>query len=206
LGKIVKNIFVQSIQHEKLGITVAAKGSRFTDKNGDNFIEMQNGRRYEGPPGSAEFSTTEFEKYAIRVKPAEVKQEPIATISKTSLELFQHQNNANIAELQWRMAIPILTIILVFLAIPISSVDSRAGRSANFVLAIVIYIIYINLLSVLQALVSRGQFNALVGLWPIHLIFGTLTLYIFYRREQQLPMLPETIITSWLKIRGKLFS
>ena len=199
LGKVVKNIFVQSIQHEKLGITVAARGSRFTDKNRDNFLVMQNGRRYEGLPNSAEFSSTEFEKYAIRVMPSEAKQEPIRTISKSSLELYQHQDKANIAELQWRIAIPISTTILIFLAIPLSSVDPRAGRSANFAFAIIIYIIYVNLLSVMQALISQGKFNALVGLWPIHLIFATLTFFIFYRRGQQLPIFPTAIKTHWLK-------
>ena len=188
-----------------MGITVAAKGSRLNDRNGDNFLVMQNGRRYEGPPKSAEFSTTEFEKYAIRVMPTEVKHEPIKTISMTTGELFQHRDNANIAELQWRIAIPISTIILVFLAIPLSSIDPRAGRSANFALAIIIYIIYINLISVMQALISQGKFNVVLGLWPIHIIFATLTFYIFRRRVQQLPLLPKNILSSWQKIRDNLF-
>ena len=203
LGNIVKNIFVQSIQHQKLGIIVASEGRRMAEKNGDNFLIMQHGRRYQGTRGTADFSTTEFEKYAIRVEPAEVKQEPIRTMSKSTKELFLSTNNANSAELQWRLAIPISALILGLLAIPLSAVDPRAGRSANFALALVIYMIYNNLLSIMQAWVTQGKVYASVGLWPVHLLFLTLTIYMFYRRTLQLPILPNAISAIWVKISMK---
>ncbi len=203
LGNIVKNIFVQSTQHQKLGIIVATQGSRYIEKNGDNFLLMQNGTRYQGTRGTAEFSTTEFRKYALRVETAEVKQEPIKTISKSSKELFQHKDNANSAELQWRVAIPISALVLAFLAIPLSALDPRAGRSANFVLALVIFIIYNNLLSIMQAWVAQGKVHPSVGLWPVHLLFLILAIYMFYRRAQQLPIFPATLSTIKLKIRMK---
>lgn len=201
LGNIVKNIFVQSIQHQKLGIIVAAQGSRYVEKNGDHFLLMQNGRRYQGPAGSAEFSTTEFEKYAIRIEAKEAKQEPPSTQSKSSRELLQTKDNGNSAELQWRLAIPISALILALLAIPLSALDPRAGRSANFALAIIIYIIYNNLLSIFQAWVVQGKINATLGLWPVHLLFLALTVYLFYRRTFQLPILPSFLSISWLKTR-----
>ncbi|MGZ8261573.1 MAG: LPS export ABC transporter permease LptF [Methylotenera sp.] len=200
LGNIVKNIFVQSIQHQKLGIIVAAQGSRFVEKNGDNFLLMQNGHRYQGARGAAEFSTTEFEKYAIRVEAAEVKQKPPTTQSKSSRELIQNSDNVNSAELQWRLAIPISALVLALLAIPLSALDPRAGRSANFVLALIIYMIYNNLLSIVQAWVAQGKVNGMIGLWPVHLLFLALVVYMFYRRVFQLPILPRIFPTSWSKI------
>lgn len=203
LGNIVKNIFVQSIQHQKLGIVVAAQGSRFVEKNGDNFLLMQNGHRYQGTRGTAEFSTTEFEKYAIRVDAVEVKQKPPSTQSKSSRELIQNSDNANSAELQWRLAIPISAFVLALLAIPLSALDPRAGRSANFALALIIYMIYNNLLSIMQAWVAQGKVNGMIGLWPVHLLFSALAVYMFYRRVFQLPILPRIFPTSWSKIHNK---
>ena len=190
LGNVVKNIFVQTIQHQKLGIVVAAQGSRFTDKNGDNFLVMKNGQRYHGQRGSAEFSTTTFEKYAIRIEAAEVKQEPPTTQSKSSQDLMFSSDNENSAELQWRLAIPISSLVLTLLAIPLSALDPRAGRSANFVMALVIYMIYNNLLSIMQAWVAQGKVDSFIGLWPVHLIFITLAAYMFYRSVHQLPLMP----------------
>lgn len=202
LGNVVKNIFVQSMQHQKLGIVVAAQGSRYVEKNGDHFLLMQNGRRYQGVPGTAEFSTTEFEKYAIRVEAKETKQEPLSTQSKSSRELLQTQDKGSSAELQWRLAIPISALILALLAIPLSALDPRAGRSANFALAIIIYIIYNNLLSIFQAWVVRGKINDALGLWPVHLLFLALTVYLFYRRTLQLPIVPSFLSIPWLKSRS----
>lgn len=207
LGNVVKNIFVQSMQHQKLGIIVAAEGSRYVEKNGDHFVLMENGRRYQGARGTAEFSTTEFEKYAIRVEAKEAKQEPPSTQSKSSRELLQSKDTKYNAELQWRFAIPISALVLSLLAIPLSALDPRAGRSANFVLALIIYIIYNNLLSIMQAWIAQGKVNAIIGLWPVHLLFLLLTIYMFYRRVAQLPMLPDFVPIvspkSWLKIRSK---
>lgn len=201
LGNVVKNIFVQTLQHQKLGVIVAAEGSRYTEKNGDNFVLMENGKRYEGSRGSAEFSTTAFEKYAIRIEANEAKQRPPSTQSKPTSELVSSIDSTNNAELQWRIAIPISAFVLCLLAIPLSALDPRAGRSANFVLALVIYIIYNNLLSIFQAWVAQGKLNTFIGLWPVHLFFIALTIYMFYRRGRQLPILPSIYSMRWLKKR-----
>ena len=207
LGNIVKNIFVQSIQHQKLGIIVAAEGHRAIEENGDHFVVMENGRRYQGNRGSAEFSTTQFEAYAIRVEAKEVKEDPPSTQSKSSKELLQSKNSVNNAELQWRLAIPISALILSLLAIPLSALDPRAGRSANFALALVIYIIYNNLLSIMQAWIAQGRVHGIIGLWPVHALFLGLTVFMFYRRAFQLPIVPDLISNifsiSWLKNRTK---
>lgn len=116
---------------------------------------------------------------------------------------MQSNDNANSAELQWRLAIPISALILALLAIPLSAVDPRAGRSANFALASLIYIIYNNLLSIMQAWVAQGKVHTSVGLWPVHFLFLSLTIYMFYRSSQQLLFWPTFLSTVWLKIRMK---
>ena len=203
LGNVVKNIFVQSIQHQKLGIIVAAKGSRYAGKNGDNFLLMQNGRRYEGVRGTAEYSTTEFEKYAIRVEAGEARRQAPSTQSISSADLIKNDSNTNIAELQWRLAMPISALVLALMAIPLSALDPRAGRSANFALAIIIYIIYTNLLNIIQAWVAQGKLSGTIGLWPVHLTFAALVFYMFYRRTQQRPILPSIPLPLWLKVLTK---
>lgn len=190
LGNVVKNVFVQSMQHQRLGIVVAAKGHRETEPNGDNFLVMENGRRYDGPPNTPEFSTTEFERYAIRIEPTEVQEEPPKTQSKASIELLKIHTPNNNAELQWRLAIPLSAFILVLMAIPLSFVDPRAGRSANLMMALLIYIIYNNLLSIMQAWLAQGKLSPVIGMWPVHLFFLLLALYMFYRRASQLPLMP----------------
>lgn len=191
LGNVVKNIFVQSTQHQKTGVIVASIGSREKAENGDNFLVLGQGRRYESKPNSAEVSSTEFERYAIRVQTKEATPEPYTRQALTTKQLLADTTNfGNNAELQWRFAIPMSALILVLLAIPLSFVDPRAGRSLNLIFALFIYIIYNNMLSIFQAWVTQGRLDAMVGLWPVHGIFLSLTFYMFYRRNHLLPLLP----------------
>jgi len=187
----VNNIFAQSMQHQKLGIIVAKEGSHATAKNGDKFLSLMNGRRYEGKPDTPEFGVMEFERYTLRVEPAEARlEEPPSPKSKSSSELFRERSADNNAELQWRLSLPISAFLLVLLAIPLSFVDPRAGRSANLIMALLVYIIYNNLLSILQSWVVRGKLTPLIGLWPAHAVVLLLFIYLFYRRLFLLPLLP----------------
>lgn len=190
LGNTVRNIFAQSIQHRKLGIMVAQEGYHTVEKNGDTFLVLLNGRRYEGQRNAPDFSVTEFERYALRTEPAEVKHDLPTPKSKSSMDLFRERSPDNNAELQWRLAMPISAFVLVLLAIPLSFVDPRAGRSANLIMALMVYIIYSNLLSIVQAWIAQGKLSPAVGLWPVHLAMLLLTVYLFYRRLFLLPLLP----------------
>ena len=199
LGNVVKNIFVQSTQHQKTGVVVASVGSRDKAANGDNFLVLGQGRRYESKPNSAEVSSTEFERYAVRVQTKETTPEAYTRQALSTKQLLADNTNfGNYAELQWRLAIPISALILVILAIPLSFVDPRAGRSLNVIFAVFIYVIYNNMLSIFQAWVTQGRLDAMLGLWPVHAMFLALTFYMFYRRNHLLPLLPQLNILKRL--------
>lgn len=193
LGNTVKNVFVQSIQHQKLGIIVAQEGFRTTEPNGDNFLVMANGRRYEGKPNMPEFSVTAFERYAIRIEAAEVKERAPTAKTRSSEDLIRDRSPSNSAEFQWRLATPISAFLLVLLAIPMSFVDPRAGRSANLIMALLVYVIYNNLLSISQAWISQGKIHAMIGLWPVHGVVLLMIVYLFYRRLFLLPLIPRLL-------------
>ncbi len=191
LGATVKNIFIQSVQHQKLGVIVANQGHRETMANRDNFLIMEQGRRYEGKQDTEEFTSTSFEKYAVRLEAKESKEKsPMVMQAVPSSVLLSQHNPVNNAEIQGRIAIPISAFILVLLAIPLSFVDPRSGRSGNMAMAVLTYIIYNNMISITQAWLTQGKLNPMIGIWPVHFIFLTLTIYLFYRRAFQLPVVP----------------
>ncbi len=51
LGTTVKNVFIQSVQHQQLGVIVAKQGYREIMPNHDNFLIMEQCIRYDGKPG-----------------------------------------------------------------------------------------------------------------------------------------------------------
>lgn len=190
INSSARNIFVQSSQHHKIGIIVASEGKQSSTENGDTFITLLNGRRYEGIPDTSEFSSMQFKQYMIRTEPAEAAHEPPSTKSISTMDLLRNRTHENIAELQWRLSIPVSAFLLVLLAIPLSFVDPRAGRSANLMMAILVYLIYNNALSILQSWVARDKLMPFIGLWPAHICVLLLFVYLFYRRVFLLPLLP----------------
>jgi len=180
---LVANVFVSSTQHGRQGVMVAARGFQETAENGDRFLVLLNGRRYEGEPGSTEYKVYEFGRYAMRIETAESRA-PRAPTTKTvpTLELLRQPTPPNLAELSWRFGLPASALILSLLAIPLSFVNPRAGRSMNLVLALLIYMTYSNLLSITQASVAQSRVSVATGLLGVHAVMLLLLLVLFYRR------------------------
>ena len=178
----VANIFVRSVQHGKVGTMVAAEGMQETAENGDRFLVMLNGARYEGEPGSAEYKVTYFERYAMRIEANEVKQLIIPVKTMTTLELLQERTPLKISELQWRIGLPVSALILSLFAIPLSFVNPRAGNSLNMILAVLVYVIYNNLHSVVTVWVAQSRIEPSLGLWVVHAGMLVILAAMFYRR------------------------
>ena len=190
--KRVGNIFVQSVQNGREGTMVAKEGYQETAENGDRFLVMLNGTRYEGIPGQADFRIVEFQRYAMRIEPVELRQERPNLKAFTTLYLLQHPTSWNIAELEWRIGLPLSALVLALLAIPLSYVNPRAGRSINLITAIVIYMFYNNMISVTNSWVGRGKLTPASGLWGIHLAMFAVMLILFYHR---------TSVSAWRRFR-----
>ncbi len=180
--KRVGNIFVQSVQNGKDGTMVAKEGFQETAANGDRFLVLLNGTRYEGVPGQANFKIAEFERYAMRIEPVELRQELPNLKAYTTSYLIQHPTSWNMAELQWRIGLPLSALILALLAIPLSYVDPRAGRSLNLINALILYMFYNNMISLTNSWVGREKIGVIAGLWGLHLLMFALMLALFYHR------------------------
>ena len=178
----VKNVFVSSMQHGRLGVMVSMQGFEETAANGDRFIVLADGRRYEGNPGEAEYRVMEFKRYAARIETREAKVGQIPARALSTQKLLDDPHPGNLAELLWRIGLPLSALNLTLLAIPLAFVNPRASRSTNLVFALLTYMVYSNLISVSQAWVSQGKLSFQSGWWAVHVAMLVLLLVLFYRR------------------------
>ena len=179
---VVNNVFVQSTQNGRLGVIVAQRGFVETAENGDRFVILLNGRRYEGTPGALDYRMVDFDRYAIRIEPREAKRQAPSTKAMSSLDLLAERKPEQLAELHWRLALPIAVITMALFAIPLAFVNPRSGKSWNLVLAVLIYALYSNLLSVFQAYTAQGKIPGWLGLWPVHGAVVAILVFLFYRQ------------------------
>jgi lipopolysaccharide export system permease protein len=178
----VGNIFVQSVQQGKVGTMVAKQGLQETAPNGDKFIVLLNGTRHEGVPGQLDYKVVEFERYAMRVEIEEAKKKSDNPKAYSTMFLLENRSSWNWAELNWRIGLPVSALILSLFAIPFSFVNPRAGRSLNMIGAIVLYMLYNNLISVISTWVGQEKVTPGAGLFAIHGIMFAVMLALFYYR------------------------
>ncbi|BBE51611.1 Lipopolysaccharide export system permease protein LptF [Ferriphaselus amnicola] len=180
--KRIGNIFVQSNQNGINSVMMAKEGYQETASNGDRFLVLLNGTRYEGVPGQSDFRMVEFARYAVRIEAVETKLPFVNPKALSTLALVEQPTSWHLSELEWRLGLPISALILAVMAIPLSFVNPRAGRSLNLIMAIMIYMLYNNMISVTNAWVGQGKLGPIAGLSLLHLAMLLLVAMLFYRR------------------------
>ena len=163
----MENVFIQGVRQGELNLVVAERArQRMVD--GARYLVLENGYRYEGTPGLANFRIIHFQQHEIRVSEPETvaKSDEVAGLS--SRFLWESDKPWHKAELQWRMAVPVSALLLAVLASFLSQTNPRQGRYAKFFLGVLVYTIYSNLLGVARTWVEYGKVSPLVGVWWVH--------------------------------------
>jgi lipopolysaccharide export system permease protein len=182
----VQNVFLASTHQGRRGVSMSRSGHTESADNGDRFIVLESGRRYDGSPGDEQYRVTEFERYAARIELREGREPAQTHKNRPTWDLIADPTSVNQGELLWRVGVPISALLLVLLAIPMSFVNPRAGRSINLLFALLVYVVYSNLLSVVQARVSLGKLDFAVGWWVVHAVMALLLVALFAQRMQLL--------------------
>lgn len=166
--QLVGNVFIQSTQQGRTGVIVGLDGRVSAAENGDRYLILNRGRRYEGSAGSAEYRVMEFERYGIRLQPGDTERGVPSARMRATADLLRHPTPENLAEWVWRVGYPISALLLAALAIPLSRVNPRAGRSMNVLLAILVYTVYNNLIGLSEGWVRNRELGAASSMMLIH--------------------------------------
>jgi lipopolysaccharide export system permease protein len=176
----VKNVFVNTVQGGRTSVVVAREGTIDIDSHGDKFLVMSKGRRYDGMPDQADFRMMEFERYGVLVaRQSEALVGDKSARSLPTMTLLAQPNSFNMGELLWRGALPLMSLLLMLLAIPLSFVNPRGGRSANLLIALLLFVVYSNMVSVFQAAVVQQRLPVTLAWWPIHLLAALMVVLLF---------------------------
>ncbi|MBU6484627.1 MAG: LPS export ABC transporter permease LptF [Betaproteobacteria bacterium] len=179
LNNTVRNVFLHSIEDKQDSTTVAARGKLEDMPNGDRFIVLEHGRRYQGTPGTADYRIVEFERLGRRIEPSEVRAVPTSTKALPTPALLVTDDRVDRAELFWRISVPISALVLTLLAVPLAYVNPRMGRSFNFFAAMFLYMLYSNCLNIVQSLIAQGRLDFWVGLVLPHVIALAVVVVLF---------------------------
>jgi lipopolysaccharide export system permease protein len=165
-NKTGKNIFISTNEHGKETVTSARSG-RIEGIGDGQFLVLADGQRLEstGP----QLKISEFKELANRIGARELAARDIAPAKALgTLTLVRQPTASNLGELAWRLGLAMAALNFVVIALTVSSVNPRAGRSGNLVFALFAFVVYFNLLNLGQSWVSSGQVGFGAFLLALH--------------------------------------
>lgn len=172
-GKQLQDVFVHTYDAKGHTVVLSAKsGTLHVERQaGLRILNLDNGARYVGTPGEAGFSVLKFAHYQVRMPLAAVKSDSAPRrIEMPTLALWQQGGREALAEIEWRLAVPISALVLILLAVPMSHVRPRQGRYGQLVFGMLSYVVYANFLLIAKSWMEKGVVPVWVGMWWPHLL------------------------------------
>lgn len=178
-----KNIFISDHRKGELSVVVAKSAWQKSFPNGDKFIILENGHRYDIHEKSDTLKEMAFVEYGARIETNLTSALPNNLFdSMSTYDLMKIGSPQSLGDVVTRIGLMLMLLVLSLLAIPLSFVDPRAGRSAGMIMALLIYFAYYNLMTIARAWVMQQKIPFMLGLLAPHLIMlAILGVLIYFR-------------------------
>lgn len=190
-GTDVGRVFMAESGRSREIVVTAESGTVGVNAEGDRYILLRNGSRVETDRTTAASRIVDFDEYGVRV---DIKVDNALASTKPNTQplsvLLAMPTPDNQAELLWRFSWPLAAFNLVLLAIPLSCSSPRAGRSLNLLMAALIFILYLNGLSVAESWVAMERLTLPAALALLNGAVFLIAALLFVRRIWMMRWLP----------------
>ncbi|WP_160106699.1 LPS export ABC transporter permease LptF [Pseudomonas izuensis] len=163
-----------------ISVLVAEKGRQEIRPDGNRYLILDNGYRYDGNPGQADYRAIKYDEYGVLLPKPDVSDEVTDRDAMTTRALIGSDDIRLRAELQWRISLPLLVFVVTLMAVPLSRVNPRQGRFLKLLPAILLYMAYLTILIAARGALDKGKIPAVMGLWWVHGIFLAIGLGLLY--------------------------
>jgi lipopolysaccharide export system permease protein len=187
-GHDIEQFFgVQVDDRGQESVLVAEYGRSDADPvTGERILSLSQGHRYAGSPGTGDFEIIGFDRLTTRIAPPQFSELSGKRKLASTESLWQSRSSEDLAELNFRLAVPVSVLVLVLLAVPLSHVKPRSGRYGRLVIGVVLYLVYSQLITLGQVWIAKGQVPPEIGIWWVHLLFAGLAGVMILRQSGRL--------------------
>lgn len=181
----LNNVVIGQGGEDEMILETAKSGRhRIDEESGDLFLVVGPGERYEGRAGEKDFKIISFQQHGILVeKKKEIKKRYVDVEEKTPRQLWKSSLVKDKTELHWRIAIPVVMVVLAFLAVPLSYIEPRQGRYGKVGYAFLVYLVYLNLMGFARAQLEANSIPLIVNFWWVHFTFISLGIGLLVRKS-----------------------
>ena len=174
---LARDVFVRDVSDGRETVTLARAAS-LQNLDGARYLMLSDGTRYTHTIGQANYQITGFKQMGVRLSaitappaaalPAAVRLAHTPSREISSLMLALSAVPSWRGELSWRIGVPLSTLVLVLMAVPLAASNPRAGRAVQLVVALLVYLTYLNFLNATQHWIDVGRIGLAGGLLWLH--------------------------------------
>lgn len=179
-----KNVFVYSQDKGQESVTSASQGQVIL-RGKDRYLVLRQGQQLSRLP-DGESRLTQFEDYEVLID-SNVATGSANGSSKllSTWALIQSPTPVNLAELSWRVGLGLSGMVLLTLGLAMTHVNPRAGRGMPFALALLVFVVYYNMINVGQNWIANGKMQLLPFMFGLHAGLALLAMIWLTLRHRQ---------------------
>lgn len=152
---------------------------RLDPQTGSQFLVLDNGRRYEGTPGSTEYRVIEFNTLGQRISIDASGSNRVGITGVLTTELPAVGKGA--AEYHWRIALPVFTLVAALVGVAMARVRPRASRFSRVLPGLLLLLAYYLGIMGNHYLLEEKMIPVVAGMWGVHGLMLLLLLFLLRR-------------------------
>jgi lipopolysaccharide export system permease protein len=166
--RVGKNVFVYS-EDGPLESTTTAEQGRVEFHGPDRFLMLESGQQLLRNRETGEVRITRFKEYDLLVDTSPMgAAQDVASRQIASIDLLRQPTPVNLGELSWRLGLGLCALNLMLLGLSLSAVNPRAGRSYQFGLALLTFVLYYNMVNIGQSWINNGRIGFAPWMLGLH--------------------------------------
>lgn len=178
-GSRFGRMFVQSERDGRLDVVTASEGELVLEGDSARYLVLRDGFRVEGDPGQSDFRLMRYAGNELRVPDREPETDADELTALPTLALLPPETPQAAAELHWRIAAPLVALVLGLMALPLGRGEPRQARYGRLLAALLIYINATMLMLLGKGWLATGVLPAWAGLWWLLLPLALVALWLF---------------------------
>lgn len=184
--RVGRNVFVLTLSGDNEAVTSAREGRVEFDAD-QRFVMLERGQRNEANQRSGEKTIARFESYRALIGDkltGRIDQLPPRT--RSTRQLLREPTLPNQGELAWRIGLALGAVNLLLLTVGVAGTNPRRPGSWNLLVALLMFVVYFNLINLSQAWIATGKSGFGGTLLAIHGgIFAVALALLWWRAEGQ---------------------
>ncbi len=182
-GSRFRRVFIYREKKGRMDVTTSSDGTVWLDGSRARYLRLNDGFEVEGPlgPTGLDYRLLHYKTNDVKMPDRDNGDVDDRIQSLPTTTLMATPGRATRAELNWRIAPPLVALALALLAIPLSRSPPRQARYGRIVTGVVGYLLAMQMMLLGKQWIGSGKIPMALGLWWLVVPLLVLAFWAYFR-------------------------